>query len=52
MITDNARYPDPSRSIPPKVRLDGDRVRNGWELDALDIEGNQGGRVRLSALRR
>lgn len=45
MITENARYPDPSRSIPPKVRFDGDRKQNGWDLDALRIEGNEGGIV-------
>lgn len=48
MITDNARYPDPKRSIPRHVRLDGDRKHKGWDLDALAIEGNEGGRVRAS----
>lgn len=45
MISDTARYPDPVHSVPARVRSDGDRAHNGWDLDKLSIEGNEGGPV-------
>jgi hypothetical protein len=48
-ISTISRYPDPTATVPPKVRIDGDRIVNGWDIDKLDIEGNEGGRVRTTS---
>lgn len=46
---DLSAYPDPDpRTLPSKVRRDGPRIKNGWDIDTLHIEGNEGGKVRRS----
>lgn len=40
-------YPNPVHTVPPSVRSDGPRVQNGWDLDKINLEGNQGGVVRV-----
>lgn len=45
-ISDISRYPDPVATVPTKVRAGGERVVDGWDIDSLSIEGNEGGRVR------
>lgn len=44
-ITDISRYPDPVATVPAKARVDGPRVLGRWDLDTLDIEGNEGGKI-------
>ncbi|GMK54834.1 hypothetical protein CspeluHIS016_0114200 [Cutaneotrichosporon spelunceum] len=43
-------YPDPVHNVPPSIRTDGPRVQAGWDLDALKLEGNQGGVIPPSYL--
>jgi len=48
-ISDLSVYPAPDpATLPTKVRSDGPRVLNGWDIDTLHIEGNEGGKVRYS----
>lgn len=46
-VSDISRYPIPS-TLPSAVaspRKDGERLRGGWDLDKLELEGNEGGKV-------
>ncbi|BEJ03685.1 hypothetical protein CcaverHIS641_0108600 [Cutaneotrichosporon cavernicola] len=43
-------YPDPVHNVPPSVRSDGPRVLGGWDLDQLELQGNQGGVIPSSYL--
>lgn len=49
--TELSAYPDPdAATLPRKVRCDGPRMLDGWDIDSLHIEGNEGGKVRSSLI--
>jgi hypothetical protein len=45
-VSDISRYPNPKESVGLTVRDDGPRNLGRWNLDELNLEGNEGGKVR------